>query len=211
MKPIHSLLFALALTLPLLAPAAGPPGGDQGWIPLFNGRDLDGWTRQGTARFLVEDGCLVGTQTDGRGGDLFTERVFGDFELRFTYRVVWPANSGVWFRDKYQFDILKYAKPVAFSGSLYCPGKLFVTANRDETLENRDGWNEGRIRAEGDHIVLHLNGRKVGDCRDTTFASGRIGIQVHAGDKMKGMKIAFRKIELRPIHRGAPREPSIAP
>lgn len=201
MKKTLIAIAALALLTPSAQPRAAAAD-DPGWIPLFNGKNLDGWTHKGNGIFQVEDGCLVGTQTDGKGGDLFTEKSFDNFEARFTYRVQWPANSGVWFRDKYQFDILKYAKPVAYSGSLYCPGKLFITANLDESIENRDGWNEGKIVADGEHLVLWLNGKKVGDCRDATFASGKIGIQVHGGDGMKGMKISFKRIEARPIAAG---------
>jgi len=105
----------------------------------------------------------------------------------------------VWFRDKYQFDILKHPRPVAYSGTLYCPGKLFLATNLVEGLERRDDWNEGRILAEGDRLQMWLNGIQVADVRDTTSASGRIGIQVHGGDGFKGMEIRLRRIELRPI------------
>jgi hypothetical protein len=176
--------------------------GKTNWTPLFNGKDLDGWKQQGAGIFKVEDGCLLGTQTDGKGGDLFATREFDNFECRFTYKMKWPGNSGVWFRDKYQFDILKYKKPVAFSGSIYCPGKLFITKNEDESIEKRDDWNEGRIFANGDHLVLWLNGKKVGDCRDSTFAKGRIGIQVHGGEGAKNMQIIIKRIEVRPLTAG---------
>ncbi len=169
--------------------------------PIFNGRNLDGWTARGTAVFTVEDGILTGTQTDGKGGDLFTDESWTDFDLRFSYRVKWPANSGIWFRDRYQFDILKHPKPVAFSGTLYCPGKMFLATNTVEALEHRDDWNEGRVRAVGDRIQMWLNGMKVADVRDSTHASGRVGVQVHGGDRFKGMRIEIRSMTLRPIKR----------
>jgi hypothetical protein len=175
---------------------------EEKWTPLFNGKDLDGWKQVGAGIFKVADGCLVGTQTDGKGGDLFTVREFDNFECRFTYKVKWPANSGIWFRDKYQYDILKYKNPVAFSGTIYCPGKMFITKNVDESIENRDGWNEGRIFANGDHLVVWLNGKKTGDCRDSTVAKGRIGIQVHGGADMKNMLITIKRIELRTVTTG---------
>jgi hypothetical protein len=170
-----------------------------GWTPLFNGKDLDGWKQQGDGIFKVEDGCLIGTQTDGKGGNLYTTQEYDNFECRFTYKVKWPANSGIWFRDKYQYDILKYKKPVAFSGTIYCPGKLFITTNLDESIENRDGWNEGRIFANGDHLAVWLNRKKTGDCHDSTVAKGRIGIQVHPGDGCKNMLIILKRIEIRPL------------
>ena len=176
-------------------------GGD--WTPLFNGKDLSGWTETGDAIFKVEDGHLIGTQTDGKGGDLWTEKTWADFELRATYRVEWPANSGIWFRydgkKGYQYDILKWPNPVAYSGSLYCPGKLFITRNLNEALENPEGWNKARILANGTELMLWLNGVKVGQIRDDTLSKGKLGIQVHPGEKFKGMKIIFKSMEIRPL------------
>jgi len=183
------------------------PSGD--WTPVFNGKDLTGWTKVGDGIFKVEDGCLLGTQTDGKGGDLFTKSEWDNFELRVTYRVVWPANSGVWFRygekKGYQFDILKHPKPVGFSGTLYCPGKLFIFANLNESIENRDGWNEARIVARGDEITFWLNGKQTGTARDGTHTKGKIGIQVHGGDKFKGMKAIYKKIEIRKLVPASPK------
>jgi len=200
-------IAAAACTLGAVLAALAATGGDEKWTPLFNGKDLTGWRKTGNAVFRVEDGCLVGTQTDGRGGDLETTGEWDNFELRATYRMVWPANSGFWFRyDRgrgYQYDVLKWKNPIAYSGSLYCPGKLFVTRNLDESLEDRDGWNEARIRADGDELILWLNGTKVGHCRDETLARGKIGIQVHGGGGFKGMKIVVRKIEIRPLKAAA--------
>jgi hypothetical protein len=208
----------LRYVVPVVAVAAMAIGGmlasagDQkpkaDWKPVFNGKDLEGWKAQGSAIFKVEDGCLLGTQTDGKGGDIFTTAEWDNFELRFTYKVGWPANSGVWFRTNYQYDILKWKNPVAFSGTLYCSGKMFITTNLNEAQENRDGWNEAQVYANGDHLVLWLNGKKVGECHDKTYAKGKIGIQVHGGNDFKGMKILIKRMEIRTLAAG---EGPIAP
>jgi hypothetical protein len=139
------------------------------------------------------------------------EKEWDNFDLCVTYRVKWPANSGIWFRfDKgngYQFDILKYKNPVAFSGTLYCPGKMFITKNLNEAIENRDGWNEARIWAVGDRIIMWLNGKRVGDCTDKTHAKGKIGFQVHPGNEFKGMEIVLQKIAVRPLKADEPAPP----
>lgn len=189
------------MSILLAAVSAACVAAESEWIPLFNGKDTAGWEQRGAGIFTVEDGCLVGTQTDGKGGDLFTTTSWDNFELRFTYKVKWPANSGIWFRDSYQFDILKYPKPEAYSGTLYAPGRIFAATNLNENLEHRDDWNEGRIVADGDHLQLWLNGTRTADIRDDKFKTGRIGIQVHGGD-MKGMKIIVKKIEARPLAAG---------
>ena len=178
-------------------------GGGIDVAPIGNVASLAGWQETGSAVFTVADGCLVGTQTTGKGGDLWTKAEFDNFELHVTYRVVWPANTGFWFRHDgkkgYQYDVLKYKRPVAFSGTLYCPGKMFLTRNLKESLENRDDWNQARLRAAGDELTLWLNGTQTGNVRDDTLAKGRIGIQVHPGNNFKGMKVIVKKMELIPL------------
>jgi hypothetical protein len=174
----------------------------KGYTKLFNGKDLTGWEATGKARWVVQDGLLVGTQGDKNApGDLFTTKSFRDFETIVTYRVEWPCNSGVWFRfqsqDKaYQADILEYKNPVAYSGSLYCPGynKLFLAINADKTLENHTGWNTMKVQAQGDHLQIWLNGRQTADVHDTRSDSGKIGFQVHPGAEFGPMKIVVREV-----------------
>jgi len=175
------------------------------WTPLFNGKDLTGGMPEGKAVWTVEDGCLVGKQGPQYGpGDLFTKNEYADFELRVTYKIQWPANSGIWFRyqapDKsYQADILEYKDPECYSGTLYCPGKMFLSMNTDATLVKRDDWNTMIIKAQGDHLIISLNGKVTGDVHEASFATGKIGFQVHPGAEFKDMKITVKEILIRPL------------
>lgn len=200
---VRALVCALLL-------GVGVAAAGEEWVQLFNGKDLEGWKANDPTKFKVEDGCFVGFQEDGKGADIFTTESFSNFELRFTYKVKWPANTGIWFRNSYQFDILKYTNPKTFSGAFYPGAKsTFAFVNLDESIENRDDWNEGQVYANGDHMVFWLNGRKLGEVDDTRSAKGRIGVQVHGGDGFKGMQIILKKIELRPLKEGdKPTEPA---
>ncbi len=190
----YSITLFLALLTASTLPAAE-------WTPLFNGKDLTGWTLNGDVNAKIVDGVLTGTQKSTKGGNLIYDGDFDNFELRFSYKVDWPANSGIWFRFNgrkgYQFDILKH--PKSFSGALYCPGKLFITNNLDESLENRDDWNEGRILADGKTLKLWLNGHLVGEAKDTTHSTGEIAIQIHGGKQYGEMAIHIRSMEIRPL------------
>ena len=176
-----------------------------GFVRIFNGKDLTGWEPSGDARWIVENGTIVGTQGDNYTfGDLFTKDTYKDFELTTTYRVEWPCNTGIWFRYQsaskaYQADILEYKNPECYSGSLYCPGKMFIAMNKDKTLVDRDGWNTMKVRAEGDHIQIWLNGRQVADVHDDSTDSGKIGFQVHPGAEFGPMKIIVREMLLKPL------------
>ncbi len=183
----------------------GPEAEEDNWRSLFNGKNLDGWTGVGKAAWTVEDGMLVGRQGENRApGDLLTTEDYSDFLLRLAYKVNWPANTGVWFRYQspdvaYQADILEYTNPVAWSGTLYCPGKLFLAVNEDESLVNREGWNTMEIRAEGDHVRIRLNEHLVADVHDKTTDHGKIGFQVHQGDQFASMAIIARDMRLLPL------------
>lgn len=177
----------------------------KGLNPLFNGKDLSGWEKVGNAKWTVEESLLVGQQSESGGvGELLTEKSYGDFILFVDFKVDWPANSGVWFRyqapDKaYQADILEWKDPVCWTGTLYCPGKMFLAMNEDPKLVDKEGWNTFIIYTGGDHAIIFLNDKKVADVRDTTTDSGKIGFQVHQGDEFKKMKILVRSIAILPF------------
>ena len=172
---------------------------------LFNGKDLTGWVAEGNAHWEVKNGQLIGRQGPNNGpGDLFTKAFYDDFELTITYKINWPANSGVWYRyqspeKSYQADILEYKNPVAYSGSLYCPGKMFLAINDDPKLVDREGWNTLVIRAVGDRHVILLNGKQVADVREDRFKRGRIGFQIHQGDQFGTMQITVKEMRIREL------------
>lgn len=187
----------------LTCPGAGQ--GQAGFVKLFNGKDLTGWETSGDAKWVFENGLLIGTQGPNNApGDLFTKDTYKDFLVTVTYRVEWPCNSGLWFRYQspkkaYQADILEYKNPVCYSGTLYCPGKMFLAMNEDKTLVNREGWNTIKVRAQSDHIQIWINGHQVADVHDDTTESGKIGFQVHPGKEFGPMKIVVRELLLKPL------------
>ena len=179
--------------------------GRDGFVSLFNGKDLTGWEATGNAMWTVEDGQLVGTQgKDNAPGDLFTKAGFKDFELTSTWRAEWPCNSGIWFRFQnpnkaYQADILEWPNPVCYAGTLYCPGKMFLAMNTDKGLVKRDGWNTLKIRAQGKNVKIWLNGKQVADVNDSTTDSGKIGFQVHPGAEFGPMKIVIKELLIKQL------------
>src|SRR5579859_631638 len=73
----------------------------EGWVQLFNGKDLTGWKTHpdDKAKWEVKDGILIGS---GPSGHLFSEK--GDYK-NFRYRVEAMindnGNSGQYFRTKF--------------------------------------------------------------------------------------------------------------
>ena len=56
----------------------------EGWVLLFNGKDLSGWSEQGKAKWRVEDGILIGDSPES--GWLRTNEEFGNFLLKLDFR-----------------------------------------------------------------------------------------------------------------------------
>jgi hypothetical protein len=119
---------ALALTgAVLLAPAEEKKPGKDGWVTLFNGKDLDGWKFRGQnktrSKWTVVGGVklaegmpgrfepLKGTGVllnggDGHGVDLLSEASHGDIELDLEFNVSKGSNSGVYLQGQYEVQIL---------------------------------------------------------------------------------------------------------
>ncbi|MGD8238534.1 MAG: DUF1080 domain-containing protein [Armatimonadota bacterium] len=199
------LAAACAVSLPggaLQAQEGTAPSDEDAWVSLFNGKDLTGWIKRGDAKWTIRDGVLVGEQNDGKVGDLFTTTEWRDFEVTVRYKVRWPANTGVWFRSQpekkklgYQMDILSLKDYGATTGSIWSKG--FLAKNMDESIEKRDDWNLAQITAVGPKLTVVLNGNKVAEATDTQYTVGRIGFQVHGGDKYKDMAVMVKEVKLR--------------
>ena len=76
---------------------------DDGFVSLFNGKDLEGWEQHsGKAEYRVEDGAIVGkTVLDTPNSFLCTKKKYGDFILELEFKVPAGMNSGIQFRSAY--------------------------------------------------------------------------------------------------------------
>src|ERR1017187_7582630 len=98
MKARH--LFSL--TLAFITVAAVPLRAQDGWMDLFNGKNLDGWEEHsGNAKYTVADGVLTGESVSGSGNSfLWTTQKFEDFEFELEFKCDALLNSGVQIRSE---------------------------------------------------------------------------------------------------------------
>src|SRR5947208_2413219 len=71
-------------------------------VKIFNGKDLEGWTKRGgNGTFAVEDGLIVGRSAPNTTNTfLCTDKEFGDFELELDFKIdPTDFNSGVQIRS----------------------------------------------------------------------------------------------------------------
>jgi hypothetical protein len=198
--------FTLAAALGL-ALVPGAFAADEGFKPLFNGKDLTGWvTPADPALFTVESGEIVGrTKGDLKKNEfLVTDKPYGDFILKAKVKYK-SGNSGIQFRSKRadngavsgpQADIAK-----GYWGLLYEERGRQILERYPEkeaaALVREGDWNEFEIMAKGDHVTISLNGTKMTDRVDPVFAkSGIIAFQVHVGP---AMEVRFKDVQIKTL------------
>ena len=89
----YVLMASFGLLLASQAGAQAPAG--NGWIALFNGRDLSGWVKNGQEKWMVEDGTILGESTVGHYGYLTTEKTYSNFVLRVKFKPETDGNTGL--------------------------------------------------------------------------------------------------------------------
>jgi type 1 glutamine amidotransferase len=145
MKVVSFSVFAVALLALGMSPAVASAADDEGFVPIFDGKTLEGWDGN-PAFWSVEDGAITGETTPEnptkpntfivwRGGNV------DDFELKLEYRLrngnsgiqyrSWeePDNWGKWVIGGYQADI---ADNKVYTGILYGERYRGILAKRGE-------------------------------------------------------------------------------
>ena len=182
MRSMNAPMLASACSaLVLLASFGGNSAAAEeadGFVPLFNGKNLDGW-QGATDVYVVEDGKLV-CRKHGPGEqesthqNLFTTKEYADFTLRFEFKLEPGANNGVAVRapmDKHvatagmEIQILddtadqyKTLAPHQYHGSIY----LLAPAKRGH-LKPVGEWNSEEITFRGRRAKITLNGTVIVD------------------------------------------------
>ena len=156
-----------------------PPKGQ--WITLFDGKSLNGWhhfnSKAAIKNWMIEDGALVclGAKGPSGSGDIITDQVFGNFELRWDWKVDKGSNSGVFYHivedpkykrtidtsPEYQIiDDLTYPaklEPYQLTGSDY---DMHV-APGNKVLKPVGEWNSSKIVFDGKRVEHWLNGKRI--------------------------------------------------
>lgn len=143
---------------------------EKAWASLFDGETLAGWKSPsgGAPRksWKVEDGCIHRAEA---GGDLLSEKEYGDFELEFEWKISAKGNSGVkyrvrkspggWLGPEYQvLDDVGHPNGKVedtSAASLY----EVVPAAKDKGLNPVGEWNRSKIVAKGTALEHWLNGK----------------------------------------------------
>jgi hypothetical protein len=145
----------------------------EGFVALFNGKNLNNWVGNKTS-YIIEDAAIVVKPGDGSGGNLYTEKEYADFILRFEFMLTPAANNGIGIRAPLTGDaayagmeiqvlddtdpVYATIKPYQHHGSVYG-----VIPARTGFLKPLGEWNYEEIQAVGTRIKVTLNGTVIVD------------------------------------------------
>jgi Domain of Unknown Function (DUF1080) len=170
-------IFALAVVLaPSLTHAADdnvltPEEKAAGWLLLFDGKTLNGWTTEKGAagKTPVENGTINPHKAGGYM--MIHEREWSDFTLSLDFKISPKCNSGVFVRT---FPLApRPGKDVGFNGleiaiddtktaSFYDTGALYDLAKPSVNAMKPVGeWNHLVITCDGPKIVIEVNDQVV--------------------------------------------------
>ncbi len=225
MRLQHFLWIVTVLAAPLCARAAEPDG----WVSLYNGKNLDGWVQHGgKAQYRAEGSDIVGAAVPNTPNSfLCTTRSFKNFIVELDFKPMADLNSGVQIRSEvfdkektieadgktikipagrvhgYQVEIDPSAR--AWTGGIYDEGRRGWLKDLKENEPARkafkaDAWNHFRIECRGDALKTWLNGVPAADLKDGFTPAGLIALQVHGiGDKQDKLEVRWRNIRIKEL------------
>ena len=190
----------------------------EGFLPLFNGKDLTGWTGN-LAGYQAENGTIA-VHPEKSGGNLYTENTYGDFIVRFDFQLTPGANNGIGIRAPLTGDAAyvgmeiqvldnehpKYSQlqPYQYHGSVYG----VIPARRGFLLPTGE-WNREEISIKGNQIKVTLNGTVIteGDLAEASKNGtmdhkehpGLLRTEGHIGFLGHGDVVRFKNIRIKKL------------
>ena len=226
-----TVLLTGAASIAWLNAAQVPPDTEPGFTSIFNGRDLTGWVygRRGAGEnksgkgYQVENGVIFSTKEDG--GNLYTEKAYANFVLRFEFRLTENANNGIGIRAPLEGDAAYVGMEIQVlddNGSAYTKllpgqyhGSIYKVVPAKRGFQKPVGeWNVEEITANGRQVTITLNGTTIVDAnlddvkdeavlkehRDLTRPEGSRGIANtagHIGFLGHGAHVEFRNVRIK--------------
>ncbi|MCX6625593.1 MAG: DUF1080 domain-containing protein [Acidobacteria bacterium] len=186
---------ALLVTALLVASSAVAADKSGKWIKMFDGKSLKGWKAgDNPEAWTVKNGMIVG---DGQRSHLFYMlHQCENCEFKADVKLNHEGNSGMYFRATevgpgwpkgYEAQVENTSKDPQKTGGLYNIAKIFEQLVQDDTW-----WNQ-RIVADGKHIQIFVNEKKVVDVEDGSYSKGYLALQQHN----KGSVVEYKNLYMR--------------
>jgi len=178
-----------------------------GWVSLFDGRSMDGWTALGPdwQGWVVRDGVMVCTGRDGNW--LRSRKRYSSFVFRFEFRIGPNGNSGVFIWSPLTGRSSRFGMEMQIRGIQRdvpnddTTGAIYDALPPSEDASARPNeWNRVEISCRGSRVRIVINDRVVQDFDadqvpqlQHRLRRGVIGLQDH------GNEVWFRKLRIKEL------------
>lgn len=165
---MKNILYALVLLVVVMACSGARSMRSNDWLPLFNGKNLDGWKIGENAEMFSVDSGMI--RVNGKRAHLFYDGIVGNHEFRnfhFKAEVMTTpgSNSGIYFHTKYQekgWPSVGFEVQVNNSHTDWRrTGSLYAINDVRETFVKDNEWYTQEIIVVGKSVTVKLNGRTV--------------------------------------------------
>ena len=175
-----AMLLALgfvSLAAPTLALAEDKKG-DDGWVTIFDGKNLDGWkVNESPESIKLVDGKIV---TNGNRSHIFyvgDKKPFKNFEFVAEVMTKPNSNSGIFIHTEFQekdWPVKGYECQVnnTFNKDPQKTGGLYNTVKVLEAPAKDDVWFNYYIKVEGKHVTVKIDDKVVVDFEEPKDATG---------------------------------------
>lgn len=146
----------------------------EGFVSLFNGKDLAGWITGPDKSWIVEDGVVtLRRQMDGREHNddyLWAKDIYDNFVLDLEFKIPERANSGIFLRTSDLKDAVYTGIEVQVSNSFGrnrlnkggTAGAIYdCLAPTKNTIKTPGEWNRCIITCNDNLIIVELNGEQI--------------------------------------------------
>lgn len=210
---IHLAVLALLV----LASTLAAEDKDDGFVPLFNGKNLEGWVVKGKAEGWQVKNGIIRSEGDKGGEWLRSAKEYGDYILKVDWKVSKDGNSGVFIRIPDKGSPWQNGYEVQISSAprddLHCTAALYgYAAVKPRPNEDADKWHTFEIHCIGTKIKVIADGVIVVDVDQTKLTApdekgytdpktkplkGYVGLQdSHAA---AGSYIEFRNVRIKEL------------
>lgn len=166
-----------------------------GWIFLFDGETMFGLFQEGPLTWKAADGSLI---ADGSAsGYIHTTSPFPDFVLKMEFMFAKPSGKGLIFLRTAKGPIPTdngYQIPLTDEDANWPAGSVVHRAAAKTVRPAAGQWHSLQMEAEGSHLTVWIDEKKIGEANDPSSRAGYIGLKVESGCRFE-----FRNLKLKPL------------
>lgn len=219
------------VSMALLICAANVQAADDGFVPLFNGRDLSGWKIVNVApgTFTVRDGMIVSTGKPT--GTLRTDRMYENFVVELEWRHLQPGGNaglfvwgdpithvGVPFSRGIEVQILDGRETASYTshgdvfsiwGARMKPDRPHPNGSErclpsEKRCKPSPEWNHYRVTCRDGVLKLAVNGKEVSGATECRPRKGYLCLE------SEGSECHFRNLQIKELPSTNPAPEEIA-